>query len=165
MAARVKAAVRRYIDAGVPTLGVCFGHQLLADVLGGRVQRNPNGWELGLTEVRLTGPGQRDPLLRDLPDPLQVLQTHQDAVTELPPGAVRLAGNAHTPNQAFAFGDHVRAVQFHPEMDPSLVTRLLRLREAPLEAVGIDVGPLIAALRPTPQARAVLRNFQQRLCR
>ena len=111
---------------GVPILGVCFGHQLVADALGGQVVRSPQGREMGTVTVALTAEGRADPLFEGLPDLLQVQESHQDVVVRLPPGAVRLAGNPHTSVQAFAVGAHVRAVQFHPEFDAAVSLRLPR---------------------------------------
>jgi len=162
----LKAYARQAIDAGLPTLGVCFGHQVLGAVLGARVARSPNGWELGLAEVQLTGAGRNDPLFRNLPDPLSVLQSHGDAVMELPAGATLLARNAHTGVQAFAFGDHVRSIQFHPECTPKHMAWAIGIIRSQLEAGGVkDVSGIIDRMRPTPQARRVLYNFQDHFCR
>ena len=161
---RVFDYTRRAVDARVPTLGVCFGHQVLGHVLGARVARNPNGWELGLSEVRFTGAGRGDPLFANLADPMPVLEMHQDAVLGLPPGARLLAENVHTEIQAFAVGDHVRAVQFHPEHTPRIQTWVLRSRVIRLAEQGVNVEPIIADLRPAAQARQVLHNFRTRFC-
>lgn len=97
---------------GAAVLGICYGHQLLAQALGGRVARNPGGPELGTVQVERTVP---DPLLDGLGERFFVQQAHFDAVVEAPPGAVVLAANTHTPIQALALGPRVRAVQWHPE--------------------------------------------------
>ena len=158
----LRAYVRRVVEAGVPTLGVCFGHQLLGHVLGGRVAGSPNSWEVGLQEVTLTDAGRADPLFAGLPDPLPVLESHRDAVLEMPPGAVLLAQNDHTRIQAFAIGDHVRAVQFHPEFTPERLAWLIAARTEKLaEEAGIDASQVIAGMRPTPEARRVLDNFRE----
>jgi GMP synthase (glutamine-hydrolysing) len=103
--------------AGVPVLGVCFGHQLLAWRLGGAVAKSPRGRELGTIAVSLTEAGRGDALFHALPDVIRVQSTHEDEVTPLPDGAVLLATTAHCRVQAFAYGRTVRGVQFHPEMD------------------------------------------------
>lgn len=141
-----------------PVLGVCFGHQLLARALGGRVERNPRGREAGSVAVRLTPAGARDPLFAGLPDPLLVQETHEDHVAEPPPGATVLAANARTPVQAFAWGDRLRCVQFHPEFDAARSRFLAALRRERGEAAAWgDVDP--AAVRETPGCTAVLDRW------
>lgn len=163
---RLKVYVRRAVEAGIPTLGVCFGHQLLSYVMGGRVGKDPADWEVGLELVTLTDAGRGDPLFNGLPDPLPVLQSHRDAVIELPPGATLLATNDHTVHQAFALGDRVRAVQFHPEATPRQLGWILEARAERLaQEAGIDVHKVVAGMRPTPEARRVLRNFREHFCR
>ena len=141
-----------------PVLGVCFGHQLLARALGGRVEPNPRGREAGTVEVELTRAGERDPLFAGLPRRLVVQQTHEDHVADLPPGSTLLAGNARTPVQAFAHGELLRCVQFHPELDAARSRFLAELRRARGEAVAWgDVDP--ASIRETPDCAAVLERW------
>ncbi|GEJ59368.1 glutamine amidotransferase [Anaeromyxobacter diazotrophicus] len=148
------------VDAAraIPVLGVCFGHQLLARALGGRVELNPRGREAGTVEVQLTAAGARDPLFAGLPARLLAQETHEDHVAELPPGATLLAGNARTPVQAFGVGERLRCVQFHPEFDQARSRHLAELRRAAGEAAAWgDVDP--AAVRETPEATAVLGRW------
>ena len=97
----------------MPVLGICYGAQLLARELGGRVDRTGRG-EYGRTTLRVRSPG---PLFRDQPAEQVVWMSHTDTITEPPPGAALLAGTADTP--VAAFGDPERrcyGVQFHPEV-------------------------------------------------
>jgi GMP synthase (glutamine-hydrolysing) len=94
----------------LPILGVCWGHQLLAQVLGGTVKGG--SYELGYVQVHQEAP---DPIWDGIPDPFTVFATHSDHVVELPPGATLLASNK-TGVQAFRHG-RTYAVQFHPEYD------------------------------------------------
>jgi GMP synthase-like glutamine amidotransferase len=116
-----KAAIRRWVaDLDRPLLGICLGHQLLADALGGRVEPMARP-EVGLSEVTLTAAAAADPLFRDLPSPLPCLQWHGSAVTALPAGAVCLAGNAAAAVQAFRVGRAAYGLQFHVEVTPTTV--------------------------------------------
>ncbi len=164
------ATVRLAAEAGVPTLGVCFGHQLVGHAFGGRVRENPNGWEVGTVEVELTAEGRSDRLFDGLPARLCVNQSHQDEVSQLGQ-ARRLAGGAHTATQAIAVGEHVRGVQFHPEMDGVVIRRLIEHRRAILQkdaeqhrrAHGVD--DLLERAGDTPHAERVLRNFRDHFVR
>lgn len=137
--------------AGVPVLGVCFGHQLLGEALGGRVEKNPGGGEHGSVFVELTEEGRRDPLFEGLNPRIEVLSSHDDAVVTAPKdqGVRRLAGNPSAAWQAFAAGPNLRAVQFHPEFPPEALRQLMRLRGQTGE------------VRPSPQGAQVLRNWDR----
>jgi len=108
------------IAAEMPVLGICLGSQLIADVLGAAVTRNPEP-EIGWFPVRSAGDS---PWARLFPAPAIYFHWHEDTWA-LPPGAVRLAGSAACGNQAFARGDRVVGVQFHPEMTPAIVASIL----------------------------------------
>jgi GMP synthase (glutamine-hydrolysing) len=164
------ATVRQAAAAGVPVLGVCFGHQLIGHAWGGSVRENPNGWEVGTVEVELTDEGRRDPLFHGLAARVRVNQSHQDEVAELG-DARRLASGAHTPNQAIAVGEHVRGVQFHPEMDALVVRRIIEHRRTLLSADAERRGrcervdDMLARTVDTPDSEQVLRNFVKHFVR
>ncbi|HEY3500529.1 MAG TPA: gamma-glutamyl-gamma-aminobutyrate hydrolase family protein, partial [Polyangiaceae bacterium] len=105
-AERAVAALAR---AGTPTFGICFGHQLLAQALGGSVEKNPRGREIGSVEVELL---ERDPLFEGLPSPLLANMSHRDSATLLPPGARVLARTRLEPHAAVRFLPRAWGVQF-----------------------------------------------------
>jgi len=168
------AMVRHAAERGVPVLGVCFGHQLLGYAWGGHVVENPRGWEIGtVDDVALTDAGARDPLFDGLPRTLTVNETHQDVVATLGAEVTLLAGNAHTEHQAIAIGEHVRGVQFHPELSAPIMRAYIERRHQVLEE---DVtrrgrpqhhrpGVRLAAVRDTPEGETVLRNFDRHFVR
>jgi GMP synthase-like glutamine amidotransferase len=121
--ASVKALLRDAVAKQVPTLGVCFGAQLLAIANGGRVEPNPDGPELGAYLVAKRSSAATDPLFRELPITPDVVQWHWDAITSLPPGAIQLASSVTCENQAFRLGRVAWGVQFHLETTPQIVAQ------------------------------------------
>ena len=126
--------------AGHPVLAVCFGHQVVGEAAGGRVESNPNGGEYGSISVPLTAAGRADPLFAGLPDVLCVQSTHKDILVRPPEGAELLAGNDNTAWQAFAMGPQLRAVQFHPELGAGAMARLIEVRGLSAPVVETDHG-------------------------
>lgn len=112
-----KALIAEAVRAGTPYWGVCLGVQLLAASLGARVYQGPSP-EVGVLDVELTAEGVADPVFASLPRSFPTLQWHGDTF-DLPPGAVRLAGSAPYPNQAFRF-ERAYGVQFHLEVSQEM---------------------------------------------
>ena len=110
-------------DADVPVLGVCFGHQVVAEALGGTVE-DMGAFELGYREVERTAD---DPVFAGVPETFTTFTTHGDTVTDLPPGATLLAENDYGVH-AFRVGDSV-GVQFHPEYDNETAERIAREKD------------------------------------
>jgi GMP synthase (glutamine-hydrolysing) len=113
-----KRAIAEAVRAGTPFFGACLGSQLLAASLGGRVYAGPAP-EVGVLPVTLTDAGLADPVFAGLPRELLTLQWHGDTF-DLPPGAVALAGSPAYASQAFRWGAHAYAVQFHIEVTTSM---------------------------------------------
>ncbi|ELZ95082.1 GMP synthase [Haloferax mucosum ATCC BAA-1512] len=126
-------------DRELPILGVCFGHQVLAAALGGTVE-DMGEFELGYSEIDRTA---SDDLLAGISDRFTVFTSHGDVVTELPPGAERLAENefgVHAFRRNHAFG-----VQFHPEYDTATAEAIARekdfLPDERIQSVIDDITP------------------------
>jgi GMP synthase (glutamine-hydrolysing) len=147
-------AVAETVQAGVPTLGVCFGHQLLCQALGGEVVENPNGREMGTVALRIVGD---DPLLAGVADPLEVNMSHRDSAVRLPPGARVLASSALDPNALVRFGERAVGMQFHPEFDGEVMRTYIDARRGVLAREGIDPERLRAV--DAPLAVELLRRF------
>ena len=106
-----------------PMIGICFGHQVVAKALGGRVERSPNGWGLGIKPVRFESRPWMQPAMREL----QLVHIHQDQVIDLPQGAVQLAGDEFCPHSSFTVGQHILTVQAHPEFDRKFLEAVLKV--------------------------------------
>lgn len=131
--------VRAADDAGTAMVGVCFGHQLLAHALGGRVERAANGWAVGVHRARVIEP---HPWIAPEGPSYQLLVSHQDQVVELPPGAELVATSDHAPIAAFRRG-RVLGIQGHPEFGPDYADALMSGR---VDRIGL---PRIEAARST----------------
>ena len=158
---RAAAWLGSAVHAGTPVLGICFGHQLLAHALGGRVERNPRGREMGTVSVRARDGAAGDPLFASLPGVLRVQATHQESVTVLPPGARLLAESDGDPHHAFAVGECAWGVQFHPEFDADVMRAYLVERSDLLRAEGLDPDALLRGVADTPDGTALLRHFAE----
>jgi GMP synthase (glutamine-hydrolysing) len=147
------------ISAGIPVLGICFGHQLLATALGGAVGWNPRGREIGTVPITLTPAGTDDPLLGILPATFPAHVTHRQSVLRLPDGARILASSDLEPHQAFAVGAKVWGVQFHPEFSAAAMHGYLDHFAGELTGEGFDLAALRGGVRETPQAASLLERF------
>ena len=111
-----KAIIREaVVERAMPFLGVCLGHQLLGEALGGAVATMAEP-EVGLMQVSLTPAGRTDALFDGVDDPLACLQWHGCEISEMPAGGEILAASGGCPAQAVRFGRHAYGLQFHVEM-------------------------------------------------
>ena len=148
------------VRRGVPVLGICYGHQLLCRALGGAVDKNPHGREMGAVEVSLNEAGLRDPLLGSLGcATLRVNSSHREHARRLPPGAQVLAHNAADPHQAAAYAERVWGLQFHPEWDADVICTYLESRVETLAEEGFDPEAMLAKAVPSEHGAQILRRF------
>jgi GMP synthase (glutamine-hydrolysing) len=129
---RLKEWVGDALEAGVPALGVCYGHQLLADVLGGSVE-SMGEYEIGYRTVEQDGDNR---LLEGVSEEMTVFTTHSDHVQEAPPGATVFARNEYGVHGFRK--DHAFAVQFHPEYDMETAESVTRGKDGELPAERIE---------------------------
>ncbi|MFB6254517.1 MAG: type 1 glutamine amidotransferase [Halobacteriaceae archaeon] len=151
---QTKSWVHQAIQEDLPLLGVCFGHQLIADVLGGTVE-DMGDYEIGYKTISKV---RDDPLFENVPSEFTAFTTHSDEVTVLPPGTVKLAENERS-IQAFR-KDHIFSVQFHPEYDMETaisITKNKDLDESRIQQVLDDITEERYA--QANQTKALFDNF------
>ena len=151
--------LREVVRHTTPVLGICYGHQLLAHALGGRVGPNPHGRQIGTERVLLAENAKDDALLAGFGGSLRAHTTHAEAVLELPDAATHLGSSRGDPNTAFSFGTAAWGVQFHPEFDTYVMRRYIEERRERLLSENIDADVRLAAVEECPEGATLLRRF------
>jgi GMP synthase (glutamine-hydrolysing) len=154
-----EAWLRDVVASGTPTLGICFGHQLLAQALGGQVRRNPEGREIGTIRIERLAD---DPIFDDVPLAFDANATHVETVVELPPGAVVLARSSKDRHQTLRFAPKVYGTQFHPEIDGEIMCMYLEARSALLADEGMSADAIAREVHDATASTAILKNFVRR---
>lgn len=108
--------IRDAFAARVPVVGICFGHQIVAQAMGGKVERYAGGWAVGATDYDFGG------------EVLRLNAWHRDQVVKAPAGARVIASNDFCANAALLYDDRALTVQAHPEFRPEFVDGLMRTR-------------------------------------
>jgi len=155
------AWLREAVAEGIPVLGICFGHQLLAEALGGEVGYNPAGLEVGTTAITLNEDGMSDPLFKGLPAKFAAQVTHRQSVLRLPPGAKLLASSDKDANQAFVIGHCAWGIQFHPEFDDEIIRYFINYYRELLVQEGDSAEGLLATTSASPESAGLLYRFAQ----
>lgn len=145
--------------AALPILGVCYGHQLLAHALGGKVGPNPAGRRMGRAVVEFVDP--EDPLTGTFAPEAAFNVSHLEVVLGPPDGARVIGTTAHDPFHALYFGNRTWGVQFHPEFDGPIMRAYIQARSALLEKEGQDPTALIEALDDNPNGQPILARFAE----
>jgi len=159
---RAEAWLREATALDRPILGICFGHQLLAQALGGNVVKNPRGREIGTVKVHLDDGAVRDHLFGELPRAFHANATHIDTVDELPKNAERLATTALDRNAAFRLR-RAYGVQFHPEIDGELMRGYLHARKEVIVAEGLPHDDMVQTAQDAPHAINLMKKFAKKV--
>jgi GMP synthase-like glutamine amidotransferase len=137
--------IRKTVEAGMPFIGICLGSQLLAKALGAKVYPGPK-LEVGMTPIRLTQEGRKDPVFGRLVEPIQVFEWHGE-VFDQPTDAVPLAVN-DVCLQAFRYGTRAYGLLFHPELDRPGIEALCRECPGDLSRAKLDAGHVMKEADP-----------------
>ncbi|WP_433706658.1 glutamine amidotransferase [Paraburkholderia sacchari] len=151
--------IRDAIEIRMPLFGVCYGHQLMAHALGGKVDYHPRGREVGRHSVTLSPEALRDPLLQDWPQTFPAHLTHEQSIIELPTCAQALGYSAHDFHQIVRYGPGAISTQFHPEFTAEIAGACIEQSAAVLRAEGTDPAALLRTLGETEHATHLLRKF------
>ncbi|MBF8437098.1 glutamine amidotransferase [Halanaerobiaceae bacterium Z-7014] len=152
--------LKHYLDNyNIPALGICFGHQLLAKIYGGKVDYHPVKKEIGSKEIFLTEAGKVNSLFKGLPNKFSSFLVHEQSVLELPEGAIRLANNNFENNQAFYLEDNIWGVQFHPEFTAGVMKEYILNDRDKLIKEGYNLDKLIRDLKKNTPGEKLIKNF------
>lgn len=146
---RLEAFVRDVRREGVPLIGICFGHQLVARAFGGRVERAATGWHVGQHPLHLD---RQEPWMRPPAPTVLLPASHQDQVVTLPPGAIPLGGHGTCPVGVFRLDRSLLCVQGHPEFTEAYGRDLLEYKREQFGAALAEAGAASYA-RPGDQLR------------
>lgn len=153
--------LQKVVKTGIPVLGVCYGHQLLAHALGGIAGPNPAGRQIGTVYSQLIESNKKDPLLGHLPATFAAQTSHSEVVLELPPGAQRLATSPLDDNFAIRFSNNTWGIQFHPEYSAPVMADYIRYRDDALREEDLNPELLMSQVTVTEAAKSVLKTFTE----
>lgn len=132
----LKSFIQKSKDS-IKFFGICFGHQIIMEALGGKVAICPHGGKIGVTNIKLTNEGKEDQLFKGLSESFDIITAHRDLVITPTSDAVVLAHNKLNPYQALAYGDNIRTIQFHPEMNKEYLLNVLHAKKELFIKMGV----------------------------
>ena len=153
------AFIRHLYALSFPTLGICYGHQVIAQALGATVITQPHEKsETGTYEMHLTQEGRKDPLLASFPPTFLAQEGHHDAVVAAPENFVRLAYSENCPWQAFHVEGHpIYGFQFHPELVREDLMLRIRNYSHVYASTPEELERVLAAIKETDNQSAMRR--------
>ncbi|HPC36699.1 MAG TPA: hypothetical protein P5268_04605 [Candidatus Marinimicrobia bacterium] len=163
----MERVVKQIIDYRIYTLAICFGHQLIHKIMGGTVDANPLGTELGVVTINLTFQGLVNPLfVGQSGSRMQVYASHSDIVVKPAVGFVQLAWNKLAQFQATCYDNFIYTTQFHPEYTKEIMAWYLRKNFALLNKQHISnplhfatADEILKSNKSLPKSRLIIQNF------
>ncbi|WP_419770025.1 MAG: glutamine amidotransferase [Candidatus Marinarcus sp.] len=143
-------------NESIPMLGICYGHQLIAQSLGGVCGYHPNGMEIGTVEIELNNEGINDILFLGCKQRFLAHTVHSQTVLKLPTDAINLAYNQHDAHHAFKVGEWCWGVQFHPEYTTEIMASYIQ-EVSKEKKLASEV--LLQNVQKTPYANTLLEQF------
>jgi GMP synthase (glutamine-hydrolysing) len=142
----------------IPLLGICYGHQLVAYAMGGIVDNNPTGREIGTVEVIFNKKTKSDKFFKSFYPKILIQASHLQSVLKLPEEATLMGSTEQDPNHVFSIGSSTWCVQFHPEFDVFFIRALIK-RRAKLYPDEFDEHKILSATQDTPAGPEILKRF------
>lgn len=147
----LKGFLRQLRDADKPFVGICFGHQMMAEALGGKVEKAQQGWGIGVHNLNVV---KAESWMQPVQASCGVQYTHADQVVRLPENSVVLGESDHCPVAMFRVGETMLGIQGHPEFPAAYVEALVRGRT---ELIGAE--KVNAAKFNAPTDEAIITNW------
>lgn len=138
--------------SNIPVLGICFGHQVIAEALGGSVAPNPSGQSLGIATIFLTPEGKRNSVLKNTGNSFESYVHHSYIVESLPADAQILARNDENTIEAFRV-DKIYGIQFHAEYSPDILKQYLELAKTK------DINKIRVQIKSSFKNQSIISNF------
>lgn len=154
-----KPMIKYLLENDIPTFGVCFGFQLILNILGSEVINNEHTAESGSFEVELLDKAHEYKIFKDIPKKFIATLGHKDSVLDLPKDCTLLAKSEECPIQAFKYKNNIYGVQFHPELD--IHGLVYRLSLYPEYIKGKSLDEVRNQFEDSPYAQKILRNFNE----
>jgi GMP synthase (glutamine-hydrolysing) len=143
----------------IPFMGICYGHQLLAEAMGGKVGFHPKGEEIGTVEIDLSSEANKDLLFKDMPASIPVHVTHAQSALMIPQGATIHACNDFEPYHAIRIGSCAWGVQFHPEYYTDIMKAYILNQADELITSGRNIDEIMVTVKETPHASSIMKRF------
>jgi GMP synthase-like glutamine amidotransferase len=134
---RFKEFVRELYDHNRKFVGICFGHQMMAEALGGKCEKSDQGWGVGIKEVKIH---QKRSWMQPELDSYRMIVSHADQVLEIPENGEILGGNFHCPCSIYTVGGNFLGIQAHPEFTPAFEKDIMDIRQDRIGQQAIDAA-------------------------